>query len=166
MGVILSRGAQQGRQKGVKESAYERELAALDAAISRHELSLSETRVSERRTSVYLFFYSMLVIAGSWAFVFFAKSEWRPAWLDFLLVVGVPVVVYYGRQAVAWFYRRRIGGLEVALQTLRQKQHLKLEELKDASGYYQTRGLIERFDPEFKKSNGLAALTVLYYFFI
>lgn len=162
MGVILSKT--NGTKKGnKKESAFERELAQLDTDITRHEIDLAETRISERRTSVYLFFYSLLAVMASWAFVFFAPNSLSTAG-DLALVVGVPVVIYYGRLMVSWVFRRKIAGLEAGLQTLRQRQRLKLEELKDSSGYYQTKGLIERFDPEYKKLGGnLAVISEVLY---
>lgn len=58
---------------------------------------------------------------------------------------------------MAFYFSKRIGSLESRLQVLRVKQKLKVqppiltlqvEELKNMTAYYKTKGLLDRFDTE------------------
>ncbi len=50
------------------------------------------------------------------------------------------------RRLVVWFHRKRALSLERQLKVARSRQKAKIEELKNNSAYYQTKGLLERFD--------------------
>jgi hypothetical protein len=158
MGLSVSKQNKKTFQKPGAE--YERALSELAAQISMDELALSEARVTERKVSVYHFFYSLLFTFCLFAFLFLTRSPGskRSVLIDLLLIFGVPFVLYYVNRGISYWFRRKINNLESALQTLRAKQKLKLEELKDSTAYYQTRGLIERFDPEFRKDSTVSLL--------
>jgi len=69
-----------------------------------------------------------------------------------------PVAIWLGKRVIGAWYRRRIGGSEDELKSLRNKQKCKIEELKHMTDYYQTKGLIERFDPEGKVESPLFSI--------
>lgn len=152
MGILLSKPSE-GKKSNLKDN-YERVLSELDSQIQHSEILLSETRISERRMSIYVFSYSFLAILMALLFVFFyPRGEERRVVLDLFLLFGIPLGSYCVRQSTSWWYRRRISTLEAELQTHRAKQRLKVEELKERTAYYETRGLIERFDPDLRKSH-------------
>lgn len=169
MGLIFSKfrtiADSRSRRKGSPD--YERVLAELDSQIQHSEIALSETRTSERKASVYYFFYSLLFTLCLFVYLFFTASRRHPGgrspFVDLVLVIGIPVVLYNVRRAMLFFlFRRRIAALETGLQNLRARQKLKLEELKDSTAYYQTKGLIERFDPEYRKKGGDSVRAMLF----
>lgn len=145
MGIIWSRQLRKPQRKD-----YERELAELDGQIQRFEVDLAETRVSERKTSVYLFFYSLLLMLC--LFLLLILRPLKP-FISASLIVAVPLALFNVRKVVLWYYKRKIGNSEEGLQALRAKQKLKIEELKDETSYYRTRGLIERFDPDLRRTS-------------
>lgn len=54
--------------------------------------------------------------------------------------------IVLGAKIQNYYYRRKLSGQETHVEHLRKKQKLKVEELKKRTGYYVTKGLIERYD--------------------
>lgn len=149
MGNVFSGPKARTRGKGRGEE-YERALQELDSQISSNEIALAELRVAERKMSVYLFIYGLVIVMLGYLFIFFRPRHTRSV-LDLVLLLALPTLSYYLRKTAVYYYRRKVLALEDTLQTLRAKQKLKIEELKEQTAYYQTRGLIERFDPDLRQ---------------
>lgn len=152
MGVLWSRLA--------PAEDYERILSDLLTRISELEVHLAETRHQHRRLALWILLYGALLYLLAILYVFLyprgpARVPYRPLLDGMVLVLG-PLLLYYGRRLLGWIYGRRIASLETRLRHLRAKQKLKVEELKKATAYYRTKGLIERFDINDASSHGRA----------
>lgn len=51
------------------------------------------------------------------------------------------------RKGIKWVYNKRLTSIETSLISLRKKQKLKVDELKNKTAYYSTKSLLERYDP-------------------
>ncbi|MBM6384138.1 MAG: hypothetical protein JSY10_09095 [Paenibacillus sp.] len=51
------------------------------------------------------------------------------------------------RKGVKWIYNKKLTSIETSLVSLRKKQKLKVDELKNKTAYYSTKSLLERYDP-------------------
>lgn len=69
--------------------------------------------------------------------------------MDGAVLLLYPVAVWGVRRLVGWVLRRRILVVEQEVRRARALQKQKVEELKKQTSYYQTRGLLERFDPDY-----------------
>lgn len=135
-------------------------LDELDDQVRALDLALIEKRSGERRAAILILTYSSLFYLLMLLYVFF--YPWRHTqfedlqyqrMVDATALLGYPVAVWALRRIVVWVYRRRIVSLESRLKMARTQQKLKIEELKKQTAYYQTKGLLERFDPDFTKQS-------------
>ena len=141
MGALLSRPS---------SPDYEQILADLTTRIAGLEARVSTVRHRERRWSVWIISYGVLIyiLYVLYVFLYPRGRPWVPyrPLVDAVTLLAGPLVVYYTRRLVSWAYGRKIAGLETTLRSQRAQQRLKVEELKNSTSYYKTKGLIERFD--------------------
>lgn len=68
-----------------------------------------------------------------------------------LFFTAFPVTIYYLNRAFKALAARFIKHREAQLKALQEQQHRQLEALKEATGYYRTKTLIEKFEDAPKK---------------
>lgn len=64
--------------------------------------------------------------------------------------------IYLFRKIISFYFHRVLSYHETCLNKLRDTQKLKVEELKKKTSYYQTKGLIERYDPNNSQNKQLS----------
>ncbi|KAF9128271.1 hypothetical protein BGW39_005215 [Mortierella sp. 14UC] len=146
MGGIISRLRQSN------DSDYEKILSDLDSNIRKAEMRLSAVNLREKRMMGLWLIYSVLSWIGySAVFALYLHHQyyddpqtWALAFAA--LVLGIPAI-YFGRSAIALWYKRAKTNEESELSLLRADQRLKVEELKKKTAYYSTKTLLERYDP-------------------
>ncbi|KAI8855024.1 hypothetical protein BC829DRAFT_379023 [Chytridium lagenaria] len=109
-----------------------------------------KVKITERHVLVSWLYYSIpayvFYLVGYFTF-FNPHGEILNLWLlKTVPLLVFPFLIYYGRKFIfAWFKaKKKIE--EQQLETLRTQQKQKVEELKKKTGYYTTKGLIERYE--------------------
>ncbi|KAJ9086268.1 hypothetical protein DSO57_1005832 [Entomophthora muscae] len=133
-----------------KKENYEAVLAELDDKIKEVELSLADLKLQRGYYSGTTFIYLSLIYAIYVPFYFFFLrnpriDDWYKASIKGAPVVAVPILLYFIRSVLDYFFARRVSTKEELLKALRTKQKIKVEELKKNSSYYQTKSLIDRY---------------------
>ncbi|KAK9474518.1 uncharacterized protein V1510DRAFT_411256 [Dipodascopsis tothii] len=127
---------------------YERALRDSHTKIQAAESRLLGLRASYRRVRVLVTLYGSFVYLAYVVYVVLARSRGgarlTAPWLAAL--VAAPVGIFAVRRLVCVVYERLIAGVDERLGRLRRDQKIKIEEMKEKSGYYSTRALLERFD--------------------
>ncbi|CAG8833339.1 9885_t:CDS:1 [Gigaspora margarita] len=144
MGAVVS------RLRSKKDDNYEEILSELDEKIRRADVNLREIRIRERNALIIWIVYSLIAyvtyVVGYWYFVYMSVEE--DGW-DLMKVTPVltgPFFIVIGYKFLALWYKRKEANEETQLEHLRAKKKLKVEEMKNKTGYYTTQNLLERFD--------------------
>ncbi|CAG8794452.1 11760_t:CDS:2, partial [Dentiscutata erythropus] len=144
MGAVFS------RLRSKKDDDYEVILSELDEKIRRADINLREIRIRERNAVIIWIVYSLIAyvtyVVGYWYFVYMSVEE--DGW-DLMKVTPVltgPFFIVIGYKFLALWYKRKEANEETQLEHLRAKKKLKVEEMKNKTGYYTTQNLLERFD--------------------
>jgi hypothetical protein len=121
MGVIWSKSS---------SPDYEQILSDLTSRISNLEARIIELRNCERRWSVWIVSYGLLIYVLYVLYVFIyprgrAILPYRPL-IDAVTLLTGPLAVYYTRKLVVWAYGRRVVRLESSLCSFRAQQKLKV----------------------------------------
>ncbi|CAG8721822.1 7863_t:CDS:1, partial [Racocetra fulgida] len=122
----------------------------LDEKIRKADVHLREIRIRERNALIIWIVYSLIAyvtyVVGYWYFVYMSTEE--DGW-DLMKVAPVltgPFFIVIGYKFLALWYKRKEANEETQLEHLRAKKKLKVEEMKNKTGYYTTQILLERFD--------------------
>ncbi|KAJ9103646.1 hypothetical protein QFC19_004221 [Naganishia cerealis] len=146
---------------------YETVLSRLSSEITEAKQHLSEIRLRQRRASLLINLYGVilwLVWCGLW---YFQKLPWGLVGLfaDDILAQGAGLAVVVlgpvgllglNRLNGLFFSSRRIKE-ESHLRDLLKSQHDKIEEIKKATNYYSTRDLLEKYDELARSSPGVSS---------
>jgi len=147
-------GAWISRYKKSDDGDYEKILSELDAKLQKAELKLSEIKIRERRINVMFTLYGLALWAIYLAYCFATLSvadvPFETVAMKVALVFLLPVIIYFGRRGLKWFYSRKQTNEEANVSSLRAQQKLKVEELKNKTAYYSTKLLLERYDQSSK----------------
>ncbi|KAH8553561.1 hypothetical protein BGW37DRAFT_549483 [Umbelopsis sp. PMI_123] len=143
-------GAWFSKRKKTDDGDYEKILSELDAKLQKAEVRLSEIKIRERRISVMFMLYGLALWAIYLAYCFAtlhnADVEIETFALKVAPVLLIPVIIFFGRRGLQWFYSRKQANEESNLSNLRAQQKLKVEELKKKTSYYTTKSLLDRYD--------------------
>ena len=116
-------------QKAVDPNDFEKILGEVDAKIRKHELGLTQIRSSERRLTLLFLAYTSLIYGLLILYIFFypnrSPGNGQVIW-DGGLLLGGPFLIYWGKRALSWYYRKRIAWVEADLKALRAKQKLSV----------------------------------------
>ncbi|KAJ3300920.1 hypothetical protein HDU76_005967 [Blyttiomyces sp. JEL0837] len=129
---------------------FEKTLAALDEKIQKAEVRLSEIAIRERNILVSWLYYSIpiyaIMLLGYFTVFSTVNDSFYVAMVKTGVIIVFPLFIFYARKLVAFWYRAKRKVEEQSLENLRKQQKLKVEELKAKTGYYTTKGLLERYD--------------------
>lgn len=135
-------------------SQFEQVLAGLESKIRDEKASLEQDRLTSKGRLFYWYYYNVPIsIIVSLVLVQLSRTvwsneHWKP-WLQGLAPVALyPFAIYVGGRVIQGYYRKKITRKEKHLEKLKAKQKLKLEELKKKTGYYVTKGILERYEEE------------------
>lgn len=134
---------------GKREPDYPQVLEQLDAKIRKTHLSLSNLQAKQRRVMFKALVYPGLVyLVGVVAYLAApaASTSIGAAIRRALPLVVVPFAIYSFRVALGLWFSRCRNALVTDLAQMEQLQQNTVEELKQKTAYYQTKGLIERYD--------------------
>jgi len=142
-----------------KSREFEHALSNLSKEIEETEVLLCDSRLEGRRRLLQLYFYYGIFyfFVLLWIFVLPRGPPsvvYRPL-LDAMAVFLLPLFMWLSCRFSSFWYGRKANLLEEKLRSCRSRQKQKVEELKRMTMYYQTKGLIERYDkesPEGKKN--------------
>ncbi|KAJ1500007.1 hypothetical protein HMI54_008712 [Coelomomyces lativittatus] len=76
-------------------------------------------------------------------------------------VILAPLMIYKVRHLISWYYARKRTEVEEELNTLKEKQKQKLEELKDMTEFYKAKQLIERYEGSMMQLDSAESLSTL-----
>ncbi|KAJ9127324.1 hypothetical protein QFC24_000731 [Naganishia onofrii] len=143
---------------------YETVLSRLSSDITEAKQHLSEIRLRQRRVSLLINLYGVilwLVWCGLW---YFQKLPWGLVGLyaddmaaqavGLALVVMGPIGLLGLNRLNGLFFSSRRTKEETHLRDLLKSQHDKIEEIKKATNYYSTRDLLEKYDELSRSSPG------------
>lgn len=128
------------------------------------EADIRQARASEKFIRTAILLYAGLAYVSTMLYQFLIRPHitYEPIepyiWSLFVLT---PISIWFARRATAAIYRVRLRKLEHGLAGCRGRKKAKLEELKSMTSYYQTKGVLERFDPELVKPEPKKAEPVL-----
>ncbi|CAO1635868.1 unnamed protein product [Parajaminaea phylloscopi] len=71
-------------------------------------------------------------------------------WLAWWPIVAAPIVIFFARSIVKWWYKRVQTAEEQHLKDLQKQRKEKIEEIKKATKYDHLRKLLEQYDEEGK----------------
>ncbi|KAJ1961100.1 hypothetical protein IWQ62_003986 [Dispira parvispora] len=136
--------------RGSGDTDYQQVLADLDEKIRLSQSQLAEIKVGEKKWSTVFLVYSLFAYAiYSLVFYFYLNHQADPLqlWLYKAIPVGLgPLFIYYTRKCIQLWYCRRQAWAETRIASLKEKQRVKVEELKKKTAYYTTKTLLERYD--------------------
>ncbi|OCB91913.1 hypothetical protein A7U60_g809 [Sanghuangporus baumii] len=121
---------------------YEQVLESLALDIQKRQARLSEIKLRERRTTLWITIYALTIWA---AYVASWYVGWRPL-KAFPIFIG-PIIAQFSRRISQMWYARIENAEEKTLKELLSQQRTKVEEIKKKTNYYSTKHLIERYDP-------------------
>ncbi|KAI9341818.1 hypothetical protein DFJ73DRAFT_843438 [Zopfochytrium polystomum] len=137
------------------EPNYEKVLTTLDEKIRETETRLTDLAEAEKKLIATWIYYGAFVYVFYFALYFTLWSpvnDALPWWLaKTSAIILMPGLIYYGRSLIKYWYSSKRKAEALRLKDLHKKQADKLEELKKKTGYYETKGLIERFDSANRK---------------
>ncbi|KAI5449427.1 hypothetical protein NCC49_004711 [Naganishia albida] len=155
------------RGKNPAPTDYETVLSRLSSDITEAKQHLSEIRLRQRRASLLLNLYGVilwLIWCGLW---YFQRLPWGLVGLyaDDMLAQGVglaivvlgPVGLLGLNRLNGMFFLRQRTKEETNLRNLLKSQHDKIEEIKKATNYYSTRDLLEKYDELSRSSPGTSS---------
>ncbi|PWN32125.1 uncharacterized protein FA14DRAFT_162375 [Meira miltonrushii] len=134
------------------ETDYETVLARLTKDIQNVQTRLIRVNQRERRSSITLTLYAILLWLAYTLFVYFTTTEKRPlmtkserfhVWLP--SVIGLIIIISV-RSIVRWWFRRVCTGEEKHLRSLQRARRKKIDEIKQATKFDHLRSLLERYD--------------------
>lgn len=134
------------------ETDYETVLARLTKDIQNVQARLIRVNQRERRSSITLTVYAVLLWLAYTLFVYFTTTEKRPlmskserfhVWLP--SVIGLIIIISV-RSIVRWWFRRVCTGEENHLRSLQRARRKKIDEIKQATKFDHLRSLLERYD--------------------
>jgi hypothetical protein len=138
----------------------------LDEQIRKTEIYIAEKKIQERNLTVSLLLYGILLYLLGAAVGFFINQSYRNLRVLYASWILLYPLLYhcfdmhrlYSLLRLSSLYFHRILSYQATwLTKLKETQKLKVEELKKQTSYYQTRGLIERYDPEMDKAREAAS---------
>lgn len=134
------------------ETDYETVLSRLSKDITMVQTRLVRINQRERRASVTLTLYAILlwllyaVVLWYWSAdkrLAMSKGErfklWSPVLLGLLIIIST-------RTLVRWWYARIARGEETHLRSLQRTRRKKIDEIKQATRYDHLRSLLEKYD--------------------
>ncbi|KAJ3216544.1 hypothetical protein HDU67_009329 [Dinochytrium kinnereticum] len=129
---------------------YEKILSDLDERIRKQEILLAELTIKERHVLVAWLYYSIpayvFYLVGYFTFLN-PQDDILNIWLlKTVPLLLFPFLIYYGRKFIVLWFKAKKRIQDQLLETLRTQQKQKVEELKKKTGYYTTKGLIERYE--------------------
>ncbi|GHJ87003.1 hypothetical protein NliqN6_3405 [Naganishia liquefaciens] len=143
-------------RKKAAPTDYETVLSRLSTEIAEAKQHLSEIRLRQRRASLLLNLYGIilwLIWCGLW---YFQKLPWGLVGLyaddiaaqaaGLAVVVLGPIGLLGLNRVNGLFFARQRTREETNLRNLLKTQHDKIEEIKKATNYYSTRDLLEKYD--------------------
>ncbi|KAI9099493.1 hypothetical protein DFS34DRAFT_693892 [Phlyctochytrium arcticum] len=144
--------------KRKNDKDWEKTLSVLDSQIRHTERRLSELRIRERKLIYAWLFYSLplyfLVVVAYFTYLKPRGDPWDIwLWKTGIVVAGAPIIYFVHRMIRIWYRTREKSELDY-LETLKERQQEKVEELKKETAYYKTKGLLERYDSPVKKTPG------------
>ncbi|KAI0667257.1 hypothetical protein C8Q78DRAFT_982463 [Trametes maxima] len=134
---------------------FEQALATLSRDIQRRQTRLSEIRLRERRATLVVSVYAVLlwgVYTSIWYKDFLpnltahARNSQVERTAEAVPVFVGPIVILFIRRIVQIWFTRKGDAEEKALVQLRKQQREKIEEVKQKTNYYSMRNLIERYE--------------------
>lgn len=139
-------------QKSDPSASYEKELQQLQSKLAETEKRLLSRRLRLRRSKGLFTLYSVFVYIVYVGFVV-AKSQLSRAHLlsGDRLAVGVvlgPVGIFCIRYVIQAVLGRFVIFDEDRVKYLRRQQEGKLEELKQKTGFYSTKAIVDRYEPK------------------
>ncbi|KAJ3364838.1 hypothetical protein GGF32_001015 [Allomyces javanicus] len=157
MGVLFSKPA--------TAESFEKALAAFDAQIRKVNIRLAELRPRETRALSSATLYGVaiwgilvalafntslhtpqLVDLGDGDVVQLDPDKWKTSLMRLVVLSIGPILVYYLRRIVSWYFRRATEKSNELLEALRTQQRAKIEELKEITAFYRAKELIERYE--------------------
>jgi hypothetical protein len=143
------------------ETDYESVLNRLTKDIGDVQNRLITINQRERRASVTLTLYAILVWLAYVLFVWLSTSNerismskaqrarlWLPAIVGLLIILSV-------RSVVRWWYLRVSDGEERHLRSLQRARRKKIDEIKQATRFDHLRSLLERYDDTAQTKPGI-----------
>ncbi|KAG5358879.1 Protein lunapark [Yarrowia sp. E02] len=135
---------------------YEKELQVLQTKLAETEKRLLARRLRLRRTKGLFTLYS-LVIYIVYVGIVVAKNHMSRELLlaGNRLTLGVllgPPAIYIVRYMIQAVLGRFVSFDEDRIKYLRQQQEGKLEELKQKTGFYSTKAIVDRYEPKKKEA--------------
>jgi endoplasmic reticulum junction formation protein lunapark len=134
------------------ETDYETVLSRLTKDINDVQARLIRVNQRERRSSITLTLYAILLWLIYTLFVYLTTTEKRPlmtkserfhVWLP--SVLGLMLIISV-RSIVRWWFRRVSAGEEKHLRSLQRTRRKKIDEIKQATKFDHLRSLLERYD--------------------
>ncbi|GAA5809655.1 hypothetical protein MFLAVUS_003067 [Mucor flavus] len=126
MGILFSKNK-------VDPNNYEQVLSHLEDDIQKKELQLSELRIKDRKVGILWLLYSTILWIIYIVYYLYALKE-KSQEISYMAQTASPILL--GPFCI-----------ETSLISLRKKQKLKVDELKNKTAYYSTKSLLERYDP-------------------
>lgn len=134
---------------------YEKELQVLQTKLAETEKRLLSRRLRLRRTKGLFTLYSLVVYIVYVGIVVAKNQLSRDQLLSGnRLTLGVllgPPAIYIVRYVIQAVLGRFVSFDEDRIKYLRQQQEGKLEELKQKTGFYSTKAIVDRYEPKKKE---------------
>ncbi|ODQ64342.1 hypothetical protein NADFUDRAFT_83851 [Nadsonia fulvescens var. elongata DSM 6958] len=126
------------------KQSHEQQLERLVTDIHATNKHLARLSLSQRRQRATFTFYS-IIFALVYSAVVLILKHYRTNPVFVSLIPLLIFLIISGRRVIDIIYRRRIDRDQSKLQSLRDQQANKLEEIKLATNFYETKALLTRF---------------------
>jgi endoplasmic reticulum junction formation protein lunapark len=135
-------------------ASYERHLSKLTTRIHSSSSSLASRRAQARRFRALWTLYSSIayLVYLIVALLVIGWREWGA--YEVSAVAGGPVAIYGIRKGVDTLMGWRVVREEEKLQSLKRERETVIRELKEATGYERTQGLLDKYGGEKKRRGG------------
>ncbi|KAJ3204487.1 hypothetical protein HDU82_005802 [Entophlyctis luteolus] len=139
-----------------KDEDYASLLQSIEDDIAETEQSMAVCVQSSKQYQGFILTYGGGVYAlylVSYLTLLYPANDALSVWLAKVAALALgPAIIYYATVAIDFWYKAKIRSYVRKLESLRTTQKLKIEELKRKTGYYATKGLLDKFDTPTKES--------------
>ncbi|XP_076453207.1 endoplasmic reticulum junction formation protein lunapark-like [Babylonia areolata] len=129
-------------------------LETIDKDLKSLQRNRRQNQEQQKRVAASLLLYSVIlyILAAVLFYFFYWPDTWQRQALYSLPLIVFPFIVWLTRKLLHWYFVKRLTANDLAVNELREKKKLILEDVMEKETYKKAREILEKFDPaRFKK---------------
>ncbi|XP_070175331.1 endoplasmic reticulum junction formation protein lunapark-A-like isoform X2 [Littorina saxatilis] len=129
-------------------------LESIEKDISCLQRCRRENQQLQKKVAASILLYSIVlyIVALVLFYFLYLPEKWRDRALYSIPLLVFPFLVWGARKLMHWYFVKRVSANDLAVNELREKKKLILEDVMEKETYKKAKEILEKFDPaRFKK---------------